>query len=94
MSERAQHHPNYVRIWLILVALLTVSLVLGFVGFARTAVVLIFAIAVIKAWLVASYYMHLRFEPRWLTILILSALLCVIVLFVGLLPDIAHKYGG
>jgi len=87
-------HPNYVAIWFALLALFGVSVGAAYLGATRTATVLIFAIAVAKALLVVSYYMHLKFEPRWIVWLMLGALTCAAVLFWGLMPDIAYVYGG
>ncbi|UCE03325.1 MAG: cytochrome C oxidase subunit IV family protein [Candidatus Latescibacterota bacterium] len=87
-------HPNYVGIWVILLALFGASVGAAYLGATRTATLLIFGIAITKALLVISYYMHLRFEPRWIVILMLGALACATVLFFGLIPDIVYVYGG
>ncbi|MFQ5600254.1 MAG: cytochrome C oxidase subunit IV family protein [Candidatus Krumholzibacteriia bacterium] len=87
-------HPNYVGIWVALVVLFAGSVASAFLGARTLATALVFSIAVVKALLVISYYMHLRFEPRWLVVVMLCALTCVVVLFFGLIPDIVHVYGG
>ena len=86
-------HPPYVKIWVALVILLIGSLGAASVGAKRTAVSLIFGLAAIKAFLVISYYMHLRFEPRWLRVLLPCVVGLIVVLFVALIPDIVHVYG-
>jgi cytochrome c oxidase subunit 4 len=50
---------------------------------------LIFAAAVVKAVLVALYYMHLRFERLLIYALVLVPLVFLAVLLLVLLPDIA-----
>lgn len=92
MAE-TQKHPNYVGIWIALVVLFVLSVGAGFLGETRIAITGIFALAIIKAFLVISYYMHLRFEARWMRILMLSVLVLVGILFVGLVPDILYVYG-
>lgn len=81
-------HPNYVLIWGILVCALMVSLFLGYMDLPVVAIVLIFSIAVAKAWLVVAYYMHLKFEPFFVVLIMATGLACLYFLFVGLVPDI------
>lgn len=86
-------HVNYVAIWKILVAALIVSLVLAHWKMPHLAAALIFSVAIAKALLVAAYYMHLKFEPRFVVLAVVSGLLCLIILFAGLSLDIIHVYG-
>lgn len=88
------HSIPYIKLWYILVGALVVSLVLAAFEHHRLAAALIFAIAIVKAAIVAMYYMHLRFEPRYVVVVVLSGLVCLAVLFTGLLLDIVHVYGG
>ena len=88
------HSIPYVKLWFVLVGALVVSLVLAGFEHHRLAAALIFAIAIAKAAIVAMYYMHLRFEPRYVILVVLSGLVCLTVLFAGLLLDIVHVYGG
>ncbi len=88
------HRIPYVTLWFILVGALAVSLLLAVFEHTRLAAALIFAIAIAKAAIVAMYYMHLRFEPRYVIVVILAALACLFILFSGLLLDIVHVYGG
>jgi caa(3)-type oxidase subunit IV len=84
------HHPNYVAIWGVLVAALVVSILLGEMNLPVVAAVLIFSVAIAKAYIVAAYYMHLRYEPFFVVIIIVTGLACLYVLFVGLVPDIVY----
>ena len=92
-DSSAQRHVNYVMIWIVLVAALFVSLGLALLQQRRLAATLILALATVKAFLVLSYYMHLKFEPRFIAITIAAGLLCIAILFFGLMPDIVHVYG-
>jgi len=87
-------HVNYAVIWGILMAALGVSLVLAYHEQKALASAIIFAIAVVKAGIVAVYYMHLKFEPRYIVLTVLAGLVCLAILFAGLLLDIVHVYGG
>lgn len=92
-TERPHTHPNYVLIWAVLVSALIVSVFIGYVGLPVVTVVLIFSIAVVKAYLVASYYMHLRFEPFFVAVIVATGLACLYFLFFGLVPDIVFPPG-
>jgi cytochrome c oxidase subunit 4 len=85
---------NYVAIWFVLLVLFAVSVAAAYLGASRTSMVLVFTVAAAKALLVLSYYMHLRFEPRWIVVLLLGAFSCGAILFFGLIPDIARIHGG
>jgi len=90
VTQEAKKHPNYVALWGILVAALLVSILLGEMKIPVLAVVLIFTVAVAKAYLVAAYYMHLRYEPLFVMLIMVAGLLCLYVLFFGLVPDIVY----
>jgi len=68
--------PNYYLIWLYLLLLTVAEVLVAFVsGLPEIVLILILlGLAVWKALLVALYYMHLRFEPPRLVLLVLSAL--------------------
>ena len=80
--------PNYVLIWGILVSALLISLMLGYMLLPVVTVVLIFTIAIVKAYLVIAYFMHLRYEPLYIVLIMAAGLACLYFLFFGLVPDI------
>jgi caa(3)-type oxidase subunit IV len=94
--QPAASHPNYVLIWGILVSALLVSLFLGYMDLPVVAMVLIFTIAIVKAWLVIAYYMHLKHEPFFVVAIVATGLACLYFLFIGLVPDVvfAPSKGG
>ena len=76
------HHPNYVAIWFWLIGLALGSVLISALPLPHTwTLVIIFVAAFVKAWLVALYYMHLRFER----LLILSLVIVPLVFFAILL---------
>lgn len=87
-QERSATRPNYVLVWGILVSALLVSLFLGYMDLPVVAVVLIFSIAVVKAYLVASYFMNLRSEPFFVVTIVAVGFACLYFLFFGLVPDV------
>jgi caa(3)-type oxidase subunit IV len=92
-TEAHVQHPNYVKVWAILVALLIVS-VLGSMSHIREVVLIAaFGVAVVKAYLVASNFMHLNVEKRWVPYLLIMCLLFVAILFAGVAPDVMKHAG-
>ena len=92
-AETHVHHPNYVKIWAILVALLVVS-VLGSMTHVRDVVlVAAFGVAFVKAYLVAKNFMHVTVEKRWVPYLLVLCLLFVLILFAGVSPDVMKHSG-
>ena len=89
-SAPRRRHPNYVLLWVILVAALGVSMLMGEMQLPVVTIVLIFSVAIAKAYIVASYYMHLAFEPVFVVAMILAGLICLYILFIGLVPDIVY----
>lgn len=80
-------HPNYILTWFVLVVLLGVSLAVA--SLSKTlALLLIFGVAILKAVIVGSNFMHLRFEPRWVTAAVLFAMCCLGFFWFGVAPDI------
>ena len=86
-SDNGHHHPNYVATWAVLVALLLVSLAVA--SLSKTlALILIFGIAIIKAVIVCGNFMHLRFEPKWLTGTVLFAVSVLLIFWFLVAPDV------
>jgi len=92
-TEAHVQHPNYVKIWGILVVLLVVS-VLGSMTHIRNVVLIAaFGVAVVKAYLVAKNFMHVTIEKRWVPYLLIVCLLFVVILFAGVSPDVMKHSG-
>ncbi|HSA59148.1 MAG TPA: cytochrome C oxidase subunit IV family protein [bacterium] len=93
MSAETRQHPSYVAIWVVLLIALFVSVALGSMGNVVLATALIFGIATFKAYLVAAYYMGLKWEARYVTAILLVGIAFMLILYFGLTPDIRHGYG-
>ena len=92
-TEAHVHHPNYVKIWAILVVLLIVS-VLGSMSHIREVVLIAaFGVAAVKAHLVAKNFMHVNIEKRWVPYLLIMCLLFIAILFAGVAPDVMKQSG-
>ncbi len=87
------HHPNYVRIWAILLALLVVSVLGPMVGIKLVTLITAFGIAIVKAYLVAKNFMHLDIAAKYVTYLVVIMLTFMLLLFAGTAPDVMKAEG-
>ncbi len=80
-------HPNYLKIYLILLGLFVLSVLASFLHTPILIFIAVFVISVIKGSMVLLYFMHLRWEPNLIWIMLGLALLTLFFLIVGLYPD-------
>ena len=89
-ESHARHRPNYVGIWVILFILtglevaVTLPEVKAIVPFLPLAPTLL-TFAAVKAALVVLYFMHLRYDSRWYSVLFTLPLGLAILLILVLL---------
>lgn len=81
-------HPHYGRVLFSLLLLLSVSLLVGYIFSPTAAIFIIFATAAWKTTLVVRNFMHLKYEPFILLIVIASVILIIFAFFFGVYPDI------
>jgi caa(3)-type oxidase subunit IV len=86
-------HPPYVKIWAILVVLLIASVVGPMIGIPWLTLVTAFGIAVVKALMVAAWFMHLNIEKTFVKYLLLLILALVVVFWAGVYPDVQKPQG-
>jgi len=90
--EQTHVEPNYMKIfwWLLALTIVEVGVVYAHLPkmFMVTTLVLL---AMAKAFLVAWNFMHLKFEKSALIMMVGLPLLLLVDLFLGLMPDIAHR---
>ena len=87
------HHRNYVRIWMILVGLLVVSVVGPMFGIRVLTLITAFGIALVKAYMVASNFMHLDIEKPIVRFMLAIALAFMVILYAGVAPDVEKDKG-
>src|SRR5229473_8719116 len=92
-TEAHVHHPNYIKIWAILVALLVVSVVGSMSHIRDVVLIAAFGVALVKAYLVAKNFMHVNVEKRWVPYLLIMCLLFIAILFAGVSPDVMKHSG-
>ena len=89
------HHgqSHYVKIWGLLCVLLVVSIVGPMFGHKLITLITAFGIAIVKAWMVASYFMHLNIEKKFASLLLLTMIGALVVFWYGISPDIRMHEG-
>ena len=89
--EQTHAEPNYMKIfyWLLALTIAEVGVVYSHLPRWSTVVALVL-MALAKAFLVAWYFMHLRFEKSTLIMIVGLPLLLLVDLLLGLMPDIGH----
>ena len=73
----------YVRVWVVLMVLTAVTVGISYLDMKHVTVLTASLIAAIKGSLVVLYFMHIRFEQRMYTFMIL-AVLGTYAIFIGL----------
>jgi caa(3)-type oxidase subunit IV len=107
MAEHQDHadehgQAHYVKIWAILLVLLLISVLgpivaphvaFGFLEAWMITLMTAFGIAVVKAYLVAANFMHLNVEKKYISYLLSTALMFMLLFFAGTAPDVMKHEG-
>ena len=92
MSD-AHEHPNYLKVWYWLLILLVISTVGPMLEIQAVTLVTAFGIAIVKSYMVAANFMHLKFEKRIIWLLLLMSVCLLGVFFFGVAPDVMMGEG-
>jgi caa(3)-type oxidase subunit IV len=103
-QDHAEDHGQayYVKIWAILLVLLILSILgpivaphvaFGFLEAWMITLTTAFGIAVVKAYLVAANFMHLNVEKRYITYVLTTMIVLVLLFFAGTAPDVMEHKG-
>jgi len=87
------HTRWYIAIWATLLAFLVLSLAFSRLPNVYVMNGIVFAIAFVKAIIVMRYFMHLKMEPWLITILMLAAVGTLLLLLIGVAPDVTFHAG-
>lgn len=88
------HAPSYyVKIWAVLLVLLVISITGPMLGNKILTLITAFGIAVIKALIVAAFFMHLNVEKKYIWYVLLTMLTAVSMFYFGVVADV-QKYDG
>ena len=92
-SHEHHDHPNYVKIWAILLVLLVISVLGPELEIKVVTLVTAFGIAIVKAYMVAVNFMHINIARRYVTYLVVTCLVFMLLFFAGAAPDVMQAYG-
>ena len=87
------HHPNYKKIYFVLLGLLVVSILGPEIGIVWVTLLTAFGIALVKANLVLQNFMHLRWEKRIMKWMLATSVVLMFLLFAGVAPDVMKHEG-
>ncbi len=94
MSEHAHSTPaDYVKVWGILVVLLIISIIGPELGIQWVTLVTAFGIAVVKAGLVVRKFMHIQNSPPYISYIMVTCLVFMLLFFAGTAPDVMQDTG-
>ena len=93
MSEAQHEHPNYVKIWYWLLVLLAISVAGPMLEIPAVTIITAFGIALVKSFLVAANFMHLKFEKKIIWFLLIMSVCLLGVFFFGTAPDLMMTEG-
>lgn len=92
MSGHSANH--YFKIYIALVILFLISWVVPEVSTNKIIVGLAaFGIAIVKAFMVVAYFMHLNVEKKFVWYMLITTLGFMYLMYIALKPDIQHKEG-
>ncbi len=95
MSSSTVHDSQkfYIEIWMWLVGLLVVGTVVVFLPVPKNlALLVVFAVAAVKAVLVVRNYMHLKAEHLIIYLIVLVPTVLIVGMLIALMPDIAFRW--
>src|SRR5262245_686015 len=92
-AVEAHQHPNYVKIWAILLVLLCISIAGPQLILMVVTLITRFGIAIVKAYMVAKNFMHLNIERVYVIYMIMTMLVFVLLFFAGTSPDVMKWEG-
>jgi len=81
-------HPNYLVIYISLLVLFAITVFASLISNPLIVFIIVFVISVVKGSLVLLYFMHLKWEPLLIWLLLGFALMTLLFLSFGLYPDI------
>jgi caa(3)-type oxidase subunit IV len=87
-------HTNYVKIWGILLGLLVVSVAGPMLEMPVITLIAAFGIAIVKALMVAAYFMHLNVEKKYIWYLLITCVVLMLLLFFFVAPDVLNHQGS
>jgi caa(3)-type oxidase subunit IV len=95
-DHHGSHHAPiyYVKIWGLLLVLLAISIAGPMLGHKILTLITAFGIAIVKALIVAAFFMHLNIEKKYVWYILFGMLAMVGMFFFGTAADIMKPTGS
>ena len=95
-ERHVESHAPYLKVFGVLLVLTVLEYAYAsFLGLSFVPLVGgLLGLSAIKAALVAWYFMHLKFEGRWIAMMLVPVAFLALALIVGLMPDVGVPPGG
>ncbi len=96
ISEDHQHshgltYGGYVMVWAVLVALTSVTVTIAGINLGSVTLIAAMLIACIKTFMVANYFMHVKFDNRIIKIFILICILLFVIFLTLTFSDLSYR---
>jgi caa(3)-type oxidase subunit IV len=92
-AHAAHGDSHYVKIWAILLVLLTISVLGPMAEIKWLTLITAFGIAIVKAYLVIVNFMHINLTPRFVVYTFTTTLVFMLLFFAGAAPDVMKSHG-
>jgi len=92
-SHESHGDAHYVKIYFILLGLLTVSIIGPTLGIQLVTLITAFGVAVVKANLVVGHFMHLNVEKPLIKWLLAATVVLMALMWAGVAPDVQNHEG-
>jgi len=93
MAAAEHKEPNYMNVFWALLVLTLAEVGIFYLHLPTVAmIVCLVVMALVKAGLVAAYFMHLALEKRTLALIVVSPLVLSAIIIIGLTPDSVFSY--
>jgi caa(3)-type oxidase subunit IV len=93
-SHETHAHPNYLKVYFLLLAMLCVSVVGPMFGIKVVTIITAFGVAAYKAYLVAKNFMHMNVEKPFISYLVMTVVVFMLLFFAGTAPDVMKHEGS
>lgn len=92
-EEHIHSREHYVKIWVALLVLFVISVVGPIFEIKILTLITAFGVAVVKASMVAKYFMHIDLERRFVHYFLATSVVFMFLFFAGVAPDVMKHEG-
>ena len=82
---------DYIKIFGALLVLTVITVGVSYAGLGKASIYVAMGVAVVKAFLVAAFFMHLKYDEKFNVLVFVSALLFLSIFFVIVATDLGYR---